>query len=116
MVDVKCVFSSQDVVTSAVFTLCLLAGAAANADYSSDNANTYDDKMCDKDNTAGVMEDICNDLRTVANAEGATAVSFSVIHNCTVQLCSEIIQCNVSCHACFLNQARAGLAGACLVS
>ena len=91
MVDVKCVFCSQDVVTSAVFTLCLLAGAAANADYSSDNANAYEDGMCDDDDTTGEMEDICNDLRTVANAEGATAVSFSVICNCTVQLCLETV-------------------------
>ena len=103
MVDVKCVFSSQDVVTSVVFTLCLFAGAVANADYSSDNADAYEDGMCDNDNTADVMEDICNDLRTVANAQGATAVSFSVIYNCTVQLCSETLQCNVSCHTYFFN-------------
>ena len=101
MVDVKCVFSSQDVVTSVVFTLCLFAGAVANADYSSENANTYEDGMCDDDDTNREMEDICNDLRTVANAQGATAVSFSVIYNCTVRLCSETVQCNVSYHAYF---------------
>ena len=74
-------FSLQDIITSVVFTLSLFAGAVANAAYSSDNADTYDDNMCDNENLQGTAEDFCNDLATVRDAEGATAVSFTVICN-----------------------------------
>ena len=73
--------SLQDIITSVVFTLSLFAGAVANAAYSSDNADTYDDNMCDNENLQGTAEDVCNDLATVRDAEGATAVSFTVICN-----------------------------------
>ena len=62
-----------------MFALSLFAGAVSNAAYSADNADNYDDSNCDNQDDA--FEDACNDLRTVSQAEGATAVSFSVICN-----------------------------------
>ena len=84
MVEVKCLFSLQDIVISVVFVLSLFAGAVSNADYSSGNADYYDDGMCDNDNIEDDQQDLCDDLRTVRDAQGATAVSFSVMYNCTV--------------------------------
>ena len=71
----NCIFFLQDTVISAVFTVCLFAGAVANAVYSSDNADIHDGIkfICDSGNT-----DLCDNLATVRDAEGATAVSFSV--------------------------------------
>ena len=60
-----------------MFALSLFAGAVSNAAYSSDNADTYDEFECDDQKRE--LEDACNDLRTVSQAQGATAVSFSVI-------------------------------------
>ena len=60
-----------------MFALSLFAGAVSNAAYSSDNADTYDEFECD--DRKDEFEDACNDLRTVSQAQGATAVSFSVI-------------------------------------
>ena len=97
MVDLKCVFSLQDVVTSVVFILCLFVGAVANAAYYSYDACTYNDAMCND----GVMKHIYNGLWITASLipVDQAAVSFSVICNFTVQLCSGTVRCNVSCHA-----------------
>ena len=81
MVEVKCIFSLQDAICSGLFAISLFAGGVSNAAYSSDNADYYDETMCDDDNVSGVTEDNCSDLATVRDAEGATAVSFSVICN-----------------------------------
>ena len=78
------IFSLQDAICSGLFVLSLFAGAVSNAAYSSDNADNYDDNNCDNESIAGAAEDFCNDLRTVSQAEGATAVSFSVTSNSTV--------------------------------
>ena len=83
------ILSIQDVVTSIVFVLCLFAGAVSNAAYSSDNADTYEDYRCDSTNISVDRESVCDDLTTVRDGEGATAVSFSVTSNCTVSLCWE---------------------------
>ena len=77
------IFSLQDAICSGLFVLSLFAGAVSNAAYSSDNAETYD-RICDDKSFEGAAEDACNDLRTVSQAEGATAVSFSVTSNSTV--------------------------------
>ena len=79
MVEVKCIFSLQDAICSGLFAISLFAGAVSNAAYSSDNADTYDDWNCDDESTEGSAEDACNNLATVRDAEGATAVSFSVM-------------------------------------
>ena len=73
--EVNCMFFLQDIVTSVVFIVCLFAGAEANAIYSSNNADNHDDAkfICDNINT-----DLCDNLAAVRDAEGATAVSFSV--------------------------------------
>ena len=68
----------QDIAISAVFVLSLFAGGTANAAYSADNADTYDDR-CDGRRVTGDLEEACDNLETVRNAEGATAVSFSVM-------------------------------------
>ena len=73
------IFSLQDAICSGLFAISLFAGAVSNAAYSSDNADNYDNLNCD--NQRGDLEDLCNDLGTVRDAEGATAVSFSVICN-----------------------------------
>ena len=75
----KCIFSLQDAICSGLFAISLFAGAVSNAAYSSDNADEYDESNCD--NQDGAFEDACNDLATVRDAEGATAVSFTVICN-----------------------------------
>ena len=75
----KCIFSLQDAICSGLFAISLFAGAVSNAAYSSDNADNYDNLNCD--NSRSTFEDFCNDLGTVRDAEGATAVSFSVICN-----------------------------------
>ena len=80
----KCLFSLQDIVISVVFVLSLFAGAVSNADYSSANADNYDNSMCDNDNIKDDEQDLCDDFRTVRDAQGATAVSFSVMYNCTM--------------------------------
>ena len=64
---------------SIVFTISLFAGAAANAAYSSDNADYYDDNnICGRNNLPSDIEDACNDLARARDAQGAAAVSFSV--------------------------------------
>ena len=65
---------------SVVFTISLFAGAAANAAYSSDNADYYDDNnICGSNYLSSDQEDACNDLARARNAQGAAAVSFSVM-------------------------------------
>ena len=65
---------------SVIFTISLLAGAAANAAYSSDNADYYDDNTrCGSNNLHSDEEDACNDLARARDAQGAAAVSFSVM-------------------------------------
>ena len=75
------IFSLQDAICSGLFVLSLFAGGVSNAAYSSDNADYYDETMCDDDNVADETGGTCNDLATVRDAEGATAVSFTVICN-----------------------------------
>ena len=72
-------FSLQDIAISVVFTLCLFAGAVANAAYASDNSDTYDNG-CDvnDDDRSNDAQDACDNLATVRDAEGATAVSLCV--------------------------------------
>ena len=71
--------------TSIVFVLCLFAGAVSNAAYSSDNADTYEeDYRCESSNISLDREKVCDDLTTVREAEGATAVSFTATSNCIV--------------------------------
>ena len=55
------------------FALSMLGGAAANAAYSSDNANLLDRPRCDNGRTT--FKEYCDDVKTVRNAQGATAVS-----------------------------------------
>ena len=71
-----------------MFVLCLFAGAVSNAAYSSDNADEYVDKHdCDSNNIDDDKENACSDLETVRDAQGATAVSFSVMYNyCAIVL------------------------------
>ena len=70
-----------------MFVLCLFAGAVSNAAYSSDNAETYDEYNCDSNNISVDRENACSDLETVREAQGATAVSFSVTCNyCVIAL------------------------------
>ena len=66
---------------SAVFTISLFAGAAANAAYSADNADFYDDDTScgGNDNLRSDAEDACDDLARARDAQGAAAVSFCVI-------------------------------------
>ena len=68
-------FPMQDVANSVVFVLSLFAGGTANAAYSADNADIHDDRCNMNDD----QQEACDNLETVRNAEGATAVSFSVI-------------------------------------
>ena len=97
------IFSLQDAICSGLFAISLFAGAVSNAAYSSDNADTYDNNMCDNGSQEGAAEDACNDLATVRDAEGATAVSFSVMCDVpNVWLYWETVYCNISCHASFI--------------
>ena len=91
----KCIFSLQDAICSGLFAISLFAGAVSNAAYSSDNADNYDDLNCD--NPGSRFEDLCNDLATVRDAEGATAVSFSVICRYVMYLMCDCVvkQCTV---------------------
>ena len=70
----KCIFS-KDVGISVVFALSLFAGATASAAYASDVADEHDTledrRFC---NGGDVREDFCNDVETVRDSEGATAV------------------------------------------
>ena len=76
-----------------MFVLCLFAGAVSNAAYSSDNADTYEEYRCDSNSISRDRENACNNLTTVRDTEGATAVSFSVTCNSTVSLYWE--QCTI---------------------
>ena len=60
--------------------MSLLAGGAANADYSSENNDFYDDyeRICENPSLRQV-EDICDDILTVRNSEAAAAVSYRVL-------------------------------------
>ena len=60
-----------------MFTLSLLAGGAANAAYSSDNNDLYNnyERECENPPLSSV-EDVCDDLPTVRNSEAAAAVSY----------------------------------------
>ena len=69
----------QDVAISAVFVLSLFAGATANAAYAADNADTHDKQCSDTRFSNDDQEEACDNLGTVRNAEGASAVSFSII-------------------------------------
>ena len=66
---------------SVVFTISLFAGAAANAVYSADNANFYDDDTrCGGNyNLRSDIEDACDDLARARDAQGAAAVSYCVM-------------------------------------
>lgn len=67
-----------------MFTLCLFAGAVANAAYASDNSDTYDNGCDVNDNDrSNDAQDACDNLATVRDAEGATAVSLCLLctHN-----------------------------------
>ena len=83
---VGCILSIQDIVTSIVFVLCLFSGAVSNAAYSSDNADTYEEYRCDDNNISRDREKVCDDLTTVRDAEGATAVSFN--YTVYMQVCA----------------------------
>ena len=58
-----------------VFALSLFAGATASAAYASDNADNYDaiENSCDGGRVRG---DLCDDVETIRDSEGATAVSY----------------------------------------
>jgi len=69
-----------------VFALSLFAGATASAAYASDNADYYDDieSQC---NNGRVRGDLCDDLETIRDSEGATAVSFVCLQLACTHLC-----------------------------
>ena len=75
---IRC-FPLQNVAISAVFVLSLFAGGTANAAYSADNGDFYDD-FCDGRTLRDEAEEGCDNVETVRNAEGATAVSFNVMY------------------------------------
>jgi len=66
----------KDVGISVVFALSLFAGATASAAYASDNADYYDEfeSQC---NRGSVRGDLCDDVETIRDSEGATAVSYA---------------------------------------
>jgi len=68
---------------SGIYGLGFFAGGVANAVYASDNADDYDDieASCDRDGNPQQFEDICDNLRTVRNSEGAAAVSLMSIYS-----------------------------------
>jgi len=55
--------------------LGFFAGGVANAVYASDNADAYDESVCDQDNLSQQTEDACDNLRAIRDSEGAAAVS-----------------------------------------
>ena len=63
-----------------MFVVSLLAGGAANAAYSSDNDDVYDDyeARCNDNRFTRIreFEDICNVLPTVSDSQAASAVSY----------------------------------------
>ena len=64
-------------IISVIFALSLLAGGAANAAYSSENGDYYDnyESLCER-----AALDVCDDVKRVRDSEGAAAVSCG-IHN-----------------------------------
>ena len=75
----------QDIVISAVFVISLLSGGAASAAYASDNDDFYNDEnfhwVCTSRFASYIdyIEDGCNDIYRVRDAEGASAVSYGVL-------------------------------------
>ena len=69
-----CEFFFKDIAKSVVFALSLFSGATASAAYASDNADYYDriENRCDGGRVRG---DLCDDVETIRDSEGATAVS-----------------------------------------
>ena len=69
----------QDIIISGLFAVSLLAGGAANAAYSSDNDDVYDDneENCNNPQLTRIreIEDICDDIPRVRDSEAAAAVS-----------------------------------------
>ena len=115
----------QDVANSVVFVLSLFAGGTANAAYSADNADDRDNKYrCDRRNLNDDLQDACDNLDTVISAEGATAVSFSIIcnyvcvscdHSCVSMYCTStyiyhLISLNVLSLSCSLTYIQFDLA------
>lgn len=68
----------QDIIVSGVFAFSLLAGGAANAAYSSDNNEFYNDndRLRCENPPLSAFQDICDDVPVVRNSEAAAAVSY----------------------------------------
>ena len=67
----------QNAVLCILFGISLLAGGISNSVYSSDNRDDYDNSLCSYTNRyyVNVVDEVCDDLQTVYEAEAAAAVS-----------------------------------------
>ena len=67
-------FVVQNALFSVIFGVCLFGGGVANAVYSSDNSDLYNDHCT---SSAEIREDIelCEDLETVYSSQAAATVS-----------------------------------------
>ena len=70
-------------IISVVFVIFMLSGGAASAAYASDNDDLYDDyeTLCMNTiyNQYAFVENACNDLLRVRDAEAASAVSYGTL-------------------------------------
>ena len=67
----------QNAVLCILFGISLLAGGISNSVYSSDNRDDYDNSLCSYTNRyyVNVVDEVCDDLQTVYEAQAAAAVS-----------------------------------------